>query len=152
MRLHFCVLLLILLHGAGCKLFDAGYEGTGQTVVLVDDLASPKIAREAAEVRDARIEKAKLHLRASYSGGCADHEFVLYGTTGFGKSNPPTTAVRLGHDAKGDRCEAYVTQELTFELTRLLQAWRSTGQSGSIRLLVLPPHHDEPVAVLEVAL
>lgn len=146
------ILFLLFLLASGCKLFDPAGGASNQAVRVVADLSDPDIATDAAELSDVRLEGTTLRLKASFSGGCAQHDFVLYGTMTFGKSNPPTTSIRLGHDAHGDACEAYLTQEIAFDLTRLVRAWRGSGQHGPIRIVLLPPHADESAATLALTL
>ena len=63
----------------------------------------------------AQIVDDTLVLAVGYGGGCETHEFTLC----FGGFVLDTDFVQLGvhHDANGDACEAFITEEQKFDLT-----------------------------------
>lgn len=63
------------------------------------------------------IEGDILTINISYSGGCKDHEFNLYGNEALMKSMPPKKSLFLEHLNNNDECEGWITQILKFDLT-----------------------------------
>ena len=51
------------------------------------------------------LEGDSLRVTVSYSGGCSEHSFAV-------ASSLAGTELWLRHDANGDSCEAYLTQDL----------------------------------------
>ena len=74
------------------------------------------LARDPVFIHDAYVDGDCLYIKLSYSGGCKDHTIDL------ARMHPctiPTFEIR--HNANGDLCEAYFTQELRFSLIPLLE-------------------------------
>ena len=69
------------------------------------------------DIDAATIDGDMLLVTVSYGGGCKKHEFTLDIDGGFLESNPVQARVRLLHDANGDLCAAYITEERQFDLT-----------------------------------
>lgn len=67
----------------------------------------------------AKIVGDDLVLDVGYGGGCKDHEFTLC----FNAIVLDTNIIELGvhHDAHGDACEAFITEQRTLDLTPLQQ-------------------------------
>ncbi|MCK5536244.1 MAG: hypothetical protein KAI79_05415 [Bacteroidales bacterium] len=97
-----------------------------------DDL----IARRAEDISDnfvidtAYILGEWLNLKVSYGGGCENHTFKAYWSGVLEYSNPPQTYVLLTHQSNNDFCEAYITQDLSINLTWLLNG--NLDESGII--------------------
>ena len=87
-----------------------------------------------------------LNITTSYSGGCEDHEFELVGINIFMESDPVQTDIRLSHNANNDTCEAYITEELTFNLSPLKEAWQETHQQESGTIIINLEGVDEPIS------
>lgn len=86
--------------------------------------------RAAAEGTPCAIDSAflrddLLYLYVAYSGGCEKHTFTLYCTRGIYYSNPPQADVYLGHDGHGDTCEAYLHEQVIFDLSPLLPEYHN---------------------------
>ena len=79
-----------------------------------------------------------LTLAVSYSGGCARHDFTLVAESRFRGSDPARLVLSLAHDANGDRCEAYPTESVRFDLAPVRALWeRASGRrDGVVRLLL----------------
>lgn len=86
-----------------------------------------------------------LTLAVSYSGGCARHDFTLVADARFSDADPGRLAVRLAHDANGDRCEAYPTETYRFDLSPLRTLYQRTygGHAGVVRLRLRRPPPSE---------
>ena len=78
------------------------------------------VEKDAFHIDSVYVSGDQLHLFVSYGGGCQKHQFALFSTNGIYLSMPPQGDVFLGHDGNGDMCEAYLTEELVFDLTPLL--------------------------------
>jgi hypothetical protein len=76
-----------------------------------------------------------LQIMVQYSGGCKDHEFVLFADPRIMKSMPPQQNLVLVHNANEDHCRALITDTLRFNLSPLRQ-----GQTGTI---ILRLHNSE---------
>jgi hypothetical protein len=85
-----------------------------------------KVEKDAFHIDSVYVSGDLLHIIVSYGGGCKKHQFTLFSTNGVYLSMPPQGDVFLGHNANGDMCEAYLTEELVFDLSPLMAA-NSTG-------------------------
>jgi hypothetical protein len=65
-----------------------------------------------------------LFLHVAYGGGCEEHDFRLWQLPP-NALDPPTTELALSHDAKDDRCEAWLTRWLVFSLQPLQEKGKS---------------------------
>ncbi|WP_159517889.1 hypothetical protein [Sunxiuqinia indica] len=78
------------------------------------------LRNDPVSINDVVIEGDKLIISLSYSGGCAEHEFNLariHPSCGTPPLPPPT--FQLKHNANGDACEAWITDTLAFNISRL---------------------------------
>ena len=115
-------------------------------IIIYDDADSLYLHKDPLSIKDSIIVRdGILHLNVSYSGGCKEHEFTLYGSTAFLKSNPPQADLFLSHNANGDECEALPTEELQFGLSSLLKLCRNQFGSGQVLLRLYLPGSSEPV-------
>ena len=92
-------------------------------------------------VNTAAITGDVLTLNVSYSGGCAAHAFTLVVSESFAGRSPTTLAGRVGHDANGDSCEAYPTEDYEFDLGVIRTHYRAVfggraGDAGTVVLLL----------------
>ena len=60
------------------------------------------------------IEGDTLTITVSYGGGCEDHDFTLVASNVFAESYPVQLRGIVAHDAHGDRCRAYLTEDYDF--------------------------------------
>ena len=163
-----------------CALFGETQEGESSTrdsAVLSDDVAADIAKRLALVVTDpeatvglgtdryvlraAAITRDLLVVTVSYSGGCADHVFALDASGAFLESDPVQLEVALAHNANGDPCKAWLTQDYLFPLAPLKTRYQEEYQqdSGAIVLrlagapsdLVYEFAHDETTAVKYVS-
>ena len=112
-----------------------------QPIILDDDLYQ-KASRDPftfgsfTSNKSYELDKDMLKLFVQYSGGCEDHEFLLIGPNGFLESMPVQINVLLSHNANNDLCEAYLSEELMFDLKPLKEAWQQTYQQESGTIVV----------------
>ena len=88
---------------------------------LVTDGAEDPIAVVAGELR----------VRVGYGGGCAEHEFQICWDGGFLESNPVQARLDLLHRGNNDGCDAYLTEELSFDLAPMRSAWQESYGGGA---------------------
>jgi hypothetical protein len=69
-------------------------------------------------IKDAKIKNDCLEILVSFSGGCEVHEFIMTYTELPAFSNYSGT-LTLGHNSHGDKCEALITQTISFNLAPL---------------------------------
>ena len=84
-----------------------------------------------------------LTLSVSYGGGCGNHEFFLKGDTQFtGDDEALSDALFFIHKTDGDRCKAWITKELTFELSPLRKHYHKiiSEEAGELELLLTAPN------------
>ena len=79
----------------------------------------------------AAIAADTLTAKVSYGGGCKDHEFVLTAGEEFLESDPVQLLLTLTHDANGDACEAWLTEDLRFDLTGIRERYRTFYKQDS---------------------
>lgn len=82
----------------------------------------------------ARIKDDTLEVTVSFGGGCETHEFTLFVANAFMESDPVKVNVALAHNANGDPCEAWLTEERSFDLAPVREA--SGQKQGTIVLLL----------------
>ncbi len=71
-----------------------------------------------------------LAVTLSYSGGCRTHRFTLVAAEAFMESDPVQLEVALAHDADGDPCEAYPTEEYHFILDPIKARYKASYGAG----------------------
>ena len=147
LRVRACVLALGAVAFAACgeggldtlvaaSVDDVPPAGPGSGTVAVSE--APHLhGRDSFVLNDAAIVADTLSLNLSYSGGCARHEFTLVVSESFRESDPVQLPVSLAHDANGDACEAWLTQDYEFDLTLLRDRYRQAYGEGSGRIVLL---------------
>lgn len=143
---------VLLVTLAGCDLFDspASRPPAQDRVIIVDAFASDT-PMDAVDVDSAWVANDSLYLEVGYSGGCADHDFRLYGMSTLSPLTifPPEGAVLLSHDANGDECEAYLTEQFSFGITALLDAWGQDA-TGPVNAMIQTDVNQAAVRIVEV--
>ncbi len=115
--------------------------------VVVSDADPAGWGNDDYALNGGRISGDSLILGVSYSGGCAPHAFTLVVPASLGDPPPEQLVVSLSHEANGDRCEAWLTSEYSFDLAIIRNLYLETfgetfGQSrGEVELALgdLPP-------------
>ena len=85
----------------------------------------------------AAIAGDALTLNVSYGGGCATHRFTLVASETFMESFPVQLAVLLAHDANGDACEAWLTEDYRFDLRVVRDRYREAYGQGPGEVVLL---------------
>ena len=130
----FLFLFLFLLFTVGCQQLQnqVNTEPDGLTSVSDGDVkhddttyvgrvfigdAGDRFGADEFALNTATIEGDILKVNLSYSGGCEAHEFTLIASDSFLESLPVQLPIYIAHNANGDACEAYPTEEYRFDLT-----------------------------------
>lgn len=85
----------------------------------------------------ARVVGDSLAVSVTASGGCEDHDWTLCWPDGaFAESKPVQAALEILHDDHDDPCDSIISEDLSFDLVPLRDAWRDAygGKSGTIIL------------------
>ena len=87
-------------------------------------------------LNSAAITDDTLRLNVSYGGGCETHQFTLVTSGVFMESFPVQLAVSIAHNANGDPCEAFLTEDYDFDLTAIKTLYQDAykQEAGSIIL------------------
>ena len=87
-------------------------------------------------LNSATITDDTLDISVSYSGGCEDHQFTLVVSDTFLESFPVQLHASIAHNANGDTCEAYPTDNYRFDLTPIKKMYQTAyrQKSGTIIL------------------
>ena len=84
--------------------------------VFIGDVGN-RFGADEFDLNTATIEGDILKVNLSYSGGCKSHEFTLVASDLFHESSPVQLSIYIAHNANGDTCEAYPTEDYHFNLT-----------------------------------
>ena len=103
--------------------------------VFIGD-AGNKFGTDAFALDTATIEGDILKVNLSYSGGCKSHQFTLVASDLFHESSPVQLPIYIAHNANGDTCEAYPTEDYHFNLTPIKDLYqkRYRQDAGTIIL------------------
>lgn len=82
------------------------------------------------ELNAATVRGDTLAVSVSYSGGCRVHRFTLVSAEVFKESDPVQLDVAITHDADGDPCEAYPTEDYQFILDPIKARYKASYGSG----------------------
>jgi heat shock protein HslJ len=78
-----------------------------------------------------KVDETHIAVKVSYSGGCTEHDFMLFADKTIQPGNATDFVQMLvTHNAHGDMCNAYLTKELVFDIAPLLQKWHETPHSN----------------------
>lgn len=90
-----------------------------------------EIATPDGEVAPVRIEGDTLYVWVGHGGGCEQHDYqICWPGLSIDESNPVQIGLDIWHDANGDMCDAYLTEELSFDLTPLKDTWHENYGAG----------------------
>ena len=88
-----------------------------------------------------------LTVTVSYGGGCRTHHLTLVASNVFLESYPVQLGVSLAHDANGDLCRAWLTEEYDFDLTPIKRMYQD-GYREDAGTIILRLEHDAPEPAL----
>lgn len=84
----------------------------------------------------ATVADDMLTLNVSFGGGCKLHQFTLVASASFLESFPVQLHIFLAHNANGDLCRAWLTEDLQFDLTPIKTLYQNAyrQEAGTIIL------------------
>ena len=145
--------LLLVLFTIGCQQLQNQMRGDPDDTVSVsvdDDIpdigpfvgkvfignADDRFGTDAFALNTATIDGDILKVSLSYSGGCETHQFTLVASDSFLESFPVQLSIYIAHNANGDTCEAYPTEDYHFDLTPIKTMYQEAyqQQAGTIIL------------------
>ena len=83
------------------------------------------------ELGAAVVSGDTLAVTLSYGGGCKTHRFTLVSAEAFMESDPVQLAVAIAHDADGDPCQAYLTEDYHFILDPIKARYKASYGTGA---------------------
>ena len=89
------------------------------------------------ELEAAYVAGDTLAVTLSYGGGCRTHRFTLVAAEAFMESDPVQLAVAIAHDADGDPCQAYFTEDYHFILDPIKARYKASYGAGAKGPIVL---------------
>ena len=87
--------------------------------IIIDDSFSLDEKPGSYTIENIEFEGRLMKIAVSYSGGCEDQTFDLYGSKAYAKSMPPQTTLQLHHDSKGDPCRQLIKETLVFDIEEI---------------------------------
>lgn len=97
---------------------------------------APPIGDTPFDLEDVQIQGDVLKVKLSHGGGAAPHDFAMSRSGGFFETMPVQVDLKLSHDGHGDRAEAYVIENLSFDLAPLKKEYQAAyrQEHGTIAL------------------
>jgi len=140
------VLALIFL---SCNIFDSKNndhpDNNAMGIIFFDNIDNLSFPLDDAKIDSVGLKDDNIQLKVSYSGGCETHVFRLYVWREFSKSDPPQAKIFLSHADHNDKCEAYITEAIEFDLSELKKYAGTKFQSPGVLLLrIYAPNAREP--------
>ena len=94
----------------------------------------------------AAVQDDVLTVVVSYSGGCRNHAFALMAPRSFQETvGSVQLAITLVHDANGDRCEAFPSEQLRFDLRPITRLYQETLNQDSGTVFLYLAGHSGPL-------
>lgn len=97
-------------------------------------------------INSVSVINQELNLNVSHSGGCTDHEYLLIQEPLFCGTPPIFISIHLSHNANNDLCEAWITEDLCFNLNKTYEAFPENEISI---VLTNYPHQNDTTWVIE---
>jgi hypothetical protein len=112
--------------------------------LIIDDNYYQNAPRDPFIFNDVKLKCNYLILNVSYSGGCEEHVFKLIATT-FMESYPIQVNVVLSHVDNDDTCEAWITEEMMFNLLPLKNAYKDQYNEKSGKIILNLENWEESI-------
>lgn len=93
---------------------------------LETDAYEIEIAGDAAPA----VMDGVLTVTLSRGGGCESHDFILVAAPRFREGQPVELPFAVVHDGNDDRCLAYLTDQVAFDLTKIQELYRTAHPTG----------------------
>ncbi len=154
------VLTVLFLSTFGCQQMQIDSDGltsvSADDVIPVDTpylgtvvIGAPdkKFGTDDYILNNVTIDKDTLQINVSYGGGCEKHEMTLIVSDSFLESFPVQLHVSLAHNANGDTCEAWLTEDYNFDMTPIKTMYQEAyrQEAGTIHLRLKDATHTNVV-------
>ncbi len=123
----FITILFIFVLLSGCI--------TDSIDIFIDDISYQNAPRDSFVFNSVKLIKNFLFLNVSYGGGCEEHIFLLISTS-FMESNPVQVNVVLSHEDNNDPCDAWITEEMIFNLLPLKKLYQEQYQVTFAKIIL----------------
>ena len=121
-----------------------GDPGKPETLVFTESAdAAKEWGADRFQLSAASISGDTLAVTVSYSGGCENHQVTLVASTSFLESDPVQLEVALAHNANGDLCRGWLTEDHYFSLVPIKELFQSQYQDSGRIVLLLEDAPDE---------
>ena len=122
------------------------YDNNSQKSIILDDDLFQNASRDQYKIINIGIEVDILEINVSYSGGCEEHEFSLFGSSSFKESLPVQIEVVLSHNDNDDPCDGIYAEEIAFDLSPLKEKWQKAYQQNSGTIIIWLEGVEEPLS------
>lgn len=100
------------------------YTGEAPTYTAAEPLPGVTVGQAPRDadpftIDETTLDEGELEVVVRYGGGCEPHEFELFWTGEFIKTDPPQANLALFHNANGDACEALAIETLLFDVSEV---------------------------------
>ncbi len=127
-RFIVCITIMLICVGlSGCI--------TEKMDIIIDDNDYKNAARDPFVFNNVTLNSNLLFLNVSYSGGCKEHIFRLIASS-FMESYPVQVNVVLSHKDNDDPCDAWITEELIFNLLPLKNTYQKQYMETSGKIIL----------------
>jgi len=136
----------LIVIGTTLMLLAVGLSGCTDSFqdIIIDDSYYQNASRDPVTINDVKNYNNILHVNVSYGGGCEEHEFQLIASS-FMESEPVQVNVLLSHEDNDDPCDAWITENLSFNLLPLKKAWQHSYQEKSGTIVMNIEGWEEPI-------
>ena len=123
-------------------------------VVIAEDpgQGTDRWGADPYQLRAATIMGDTLTVTVSYGGGCRTHQLTLVASNVFLESYPVQLGVSLAHEANGDLCRAWLTEEYDFDLTPIKRMYQDGYREDAGTIILRLEHAPEPALFYEFML
>ena len=137
---------VILTIEGGEKRFFRQIDPPGGRVVIHEDPAQERDrwGTDPFVVNAATIVGDTLTVNVSYGGGCRRHLLTLVASDVFMESHPVRLAAALAHDANGDLCRAWLTEDHDFDLTSIRRMYQDAYREDAGTIVLRLENAPEP--------
>ncbi len=132
---------------------DGNNNPSAHTSVIIADVPPDSLQLTPFALNKASVNWDTLTLNISYSGGCEEHEFELYMSPAvFMESFPVQANIYLRHNGNGDACEAYITEDISFNISKIAENYRNSyfSRAGTVILNVFEYYESSPAKTIQV--
>lgn len=145
--------LLTLLFPIGCDRIENAIDKTddaGNIGNIVFSSTPHAWSTDPYVINFANWQDDTLTVNVSYGGGCEIHEVTLVADDQFDErfleSSPVGLRIWLDHNANGDRCKAWITEDYHFDLTPIKEVYQEAygTETGAIYLFWADRSGEEP--------